>query len=1338
MRNNKKEDFYMKKTGKRVTALSVGVMLMMNMAATTVPVSAEGESKVYTHDGYTVEYTVKNEWTGNQNIEVTITNTGSEVMCDWAVGYNAFGEIGGLWNAQVYGHQGTEYILKGASYNSEIEPGQSANFGYTLTGDKFKIPQNIVNCAERVDITEGYNVYYNITNDYESTYQAEMIIENTSDTDISAWQLSFDGNVTIDDLWSGKLIENNNGSFKVKNAENNSVIAAGSSVSFNFSGSKNGQAVPDISEPIETLPIVVTEEFSETETSFETEVVNPETDLTENSMADVETETTEVTVETEITTVTEPVVNPVSEVVFSNYKLTGVVIPMEFDFEIDPEVDSDNDGLPDYLEKEIGTDRYNADTDSDGLPDGYEYYTLRTDPAKADTNDNGISDADEDFDEDGLTNLEEYELGTDPFSKDTDNDGLSDYDEVKIHNTDPLKYDTDSDKVSDGDEVILGLDPNNPATYGYPDSEYTTEQTLDVDSSVLDYINNIEDNPYTITVDITAAGVAENNLSAGESGYSHQILQNDAVLGVVPELAYTDGLSVTDVVVNFNLDDSAVEGGLGIFDEDGIERYGIFMYFEDTNTLLPIETAYDETTNSLSAHVDKVGTLCVVDIEKWLNNLNENSDEPYYLEDDTVNEPANIAFCLDSRSIADADSLASIKEDVKAVTKDAFERYTKVKIYIYYQQFGIDFKVKNNLLSDEKTGNNYFTNYDDAVNALDKFENIENDSWMYDFAEASKFIIDACDENIVAMYHITDNERIMGSISEAKELTYTVLNSKYTTTNNNEINRIYISLICPNSQNINADSYAYQLVEASNGVIYTGSNEVNIEESEIVPLTYSAMSNESSQSNPKIKFNGRVDTIIRKNVDIWGEGRDPKFFLLLTPTGLKDIRLRTTLKRGNLTDTDNDGKTDWSEVDIKTLQILTHKSTGEITELRYNNTPDFLSYAIFYASSGNEEIKKGIDKVKEQAEKYFGLDFEKEVRILPIISDPTMTDSDGDGITDGPKLMNGAKYTDDELPLKYSFKYYNEELYPIYLEHPKWKFNFKCFDITLDDLTDYEYNYCNSYSCPSTVNASDTYAIEVGTDLFNKRLDEIIDYNKKIPNGISDRNVLSIRVQDSNNTLITRDGLEYYLNPKTYLTEDNIFVFLSLKKHPDIINHQLFSDILTNTYFDTGVCGTSKEDFVDFFCNMQVDIDPYYIYVKTRIENGTGQDHEDINRYSNYIDGSINKYVFGGLNANNGSAYEDTINLSPDDWITPIKGLNGLAEFTKQSYYDKGQTTPYFMRFDVNSAVSFTDPRQYSTSTDVVLTQGVTYYKRIIKNSFYRDGELTFFIPVFEDIWKNK
>ena len=97
-----------------------------------------------------------------------------------------------MWNAQIYGQQGTEYILSCASYNSEIVPGDSVNFGYTLTGDSFKFPQNIINCAERVDITDGYNVYYNITGDYGDTYQAEMIIENLSDT--KSLRLPYDAN----------------------------------------------------------------------------------------------------------------------------------------------------------------------------------------------------------------------------------------------------------------------------------------------------------------------------------------------------------------------------------------------------------------------------------------------------------------------------------------------------------------------------------------------------------------------------------------------------------------------------------------------------------------------------------------------------------------------------------------------------------------------------------------------------------------------------------------------------------------------------------------------------------------------------------------------------------------------------------------------------------------------------------------------------------------------------------------------------------------------------------------------------------------------------------------
>lgn len=735
---------------KRVTALSLSVMLMLNMTAIAIPVSAEGESKIYTHDGYTVEYTIKNEWTGNQNIEVKITNTSDEILSDWAVGYNAFGEINGLWNAQIYGHQGTEYILKGADYNCEIEPGQSTNFGYTLTGDSFKIPQNIVNCAERVDITDGYNVYYNITGDYGDTYSAEMFIENTSDTDISAWQLSFDGNAAIDNLWNGKLLENENGSFKVKNAEHNVVIGAGNSASFNFSGTKlSKESETTVTETSATVTEPVIETTAVTDVSEEAV-----TEVSESDVADNESET-------EATSVSEQKIETASEVVFGNFKLTAIVIPLEFDFEIDPEMDSDEDGLPDYIEKEIGSDRYNPDTDGDGLPDGYEYFTLATDPKKVDTDDNGISDADEDFDEDGLSNLEEYNLGTDPFSKDTDNDGLSDYDEVNIYNTDPLKYDTDGDVVSDGDEIELGLDPNNPATNGYPDNEYTTVQTVGEDSRAFDYINTIENNPYTVSVEITAAGVAENNLFAGESGYSYSILQNDAVLGVVPELSYSDGLSVTDVVINFNIDANQTD--------TPIDNLMVFKYFEDTNMLLPIETTYNKTANTVSTHVDEVGTYCLIDLKKFFNNIENMPFGNYY--EGGENKPANIVFCLDTRNIIDEESFKAVKEDIKAVTDDAFTRYSDIKVYVYYQQFGSNFKVTNKLLTDSN-GSNYFKDYEEAAAALDKLETymIKNNYWAYDFVEATQFMIDNCDENIIAMYHITADDRVMGGINKAKSL----------------------------------------------------------------------------------------------------------------------------------------------------------------------------------------------------------------------------------------------------------------------------------------------------------------------------------------------------------------------------------------------------------------------------------------------------------------------------------------------------------------------------------------------------------------------------------------
>lgn len=82
--------------------------------------------------------------------------------------------------------------------------------------------------------------------------------------------------------------------------------------------------------------------------------------------------------------------------------------------------DSDGDGVPDEVERFLGTDPARADTDRDGVADGVEVLMLRTDPVNPDTDGDGWCDGageiegfcrrGEDLNGDGLRGAEE----TDP------------------------------------------------------------------------------------------------------------------------------------------------------------------------------------------------------------------------------------------------------------------------------------------------------------------------------------------------------------------------------------------------------------------------------------------------------------------------------------------------------------------------------------------------------------------------------------------------------------------------------------------------------------------------------------------------------------------------------------------------------------------------------------------------------------------------------------------------------------------------------------------------------------------------------------------------------------
>ena len=67
-----------------------------------------------------------------------------------------------------------------------------------------------------------------------------------------------------------------------------------------------------------------------------------------------------------------------------------------------------------------------------------------------------------DTDKDGLSDLQEAQLGTSSKSSDTDGDFLFDLEELEVYGTNPLNSDSDGDGFLDGNEVKAGYDPNGP------------------------------------------------------------------------------------------------------------------------------------------------------------------------------------------------------------------------------------------------------------------------------------------------------------------------------------------------------------------------------------------------------------------------------------------------------------------------------------------------------------------------------------------------------------------------------------------------------------------------------------------------------------------------------------------------------------------------------------------------------------------------------------------------------------------------------------------------------------------------------------------------------------
>lgn len=386
--------------------------------------------------------------------------------------------------------------------------------------------------------------------------------------------------------------------------------------------------------------------------------------------------------------------------------------------------DDDGDGLINYLEGYFGTDKDNPDTDGDGLTDNDETALISTNPLAVDSDDNGVSDADEDFDHDTLTNIQELEIGSSPIDVDSDDDKLLDKEEL-AYGTSLIDPDTDHDSISDYDEVKLGL---SPLTLDDLNSKITT--SFSADEILSDY------DPAAIpTIEIT--GDFECISSFKMETYDNTQIISPNVPGYVGKAySFTTDKAFESAKVSFALDMDQIE----ISDEFEFEPV-LYWLNEETQILEEVQ-GQTRNGNIIEANLTHFSTYVVVNsaefLSRWFTNFSISEDEFYSGELTEKKSKKDVLFLIDQSGSMHTSDINNIKTHILDDFVSAISNRDRISVVgfnhekIGYSGFESDkTKIFAALDALEKAGNSGGTNIGLALQeTYSEFSNKPEDTYQ--------------------------------------------------------------------------------------------------------------------------------------------------------------------------------------------------------------------------------------------------------------------------------------------------------------------------------------------------------------------------------------------------------------------------------------------------------------------------------------------------------------------------------------------------------------------------------------------------------------------------------
>lgn len=221
-------------------------------------------------------------------------------------------------------------------------------------------------------------------------------------------------------------------------------------------------------------------------------------------------------------------------------------------------------------------------------------------------------------------------------------------------------------------------------------------------------------------------------------------------------------------------------------------------------------------------------------------------------------------------------------------------------------------------------------------------------------------------------------------------------------------------------------------------------------------------------------------------------------------------------------------------------------------------------------------------------------------------------------------------------------------------------------------------------------------------------------------------------------------AVAYYMDPRNWLNGDNIFQFENLAYNEEVHTIEGVQKILNSvpwankekiTYTKTdGTQVILEKSYAQVIMEAakDADVSPYHLAARMKQEQGAKQQASSTGcgTYTNYV----GYYNFFNINATGSNIIGNALTYAKKQgWDNPEKAIKGGAEFIAKDYINRGQSTLYLQKFDVDNKDGAMYYHQYMQNVSAALTEGNTV-RDSYKSIDMLDAKLNFVIPVYNNM----